>query len=77
MLPSLRFRLYSSLWVPTLDFLAFRMSLFLIFIWDFISADCNGEHSPRTLLVITGAILLNTVDYVSLKIFHARLTSWQ
>ena len=77
MLTSLRFGLYSSLWTFTLDFLAFYISLSLIFIWDFISADSHSEHFPRTLLVITVANLLNTVDNMSLKIFHARLTSWQ
>ena len=62
MLTPLSFRLYSCLWAFTLDFLAFHITLSLIFIWDFLSADSHGEHFPRTLLVITGANLLNTVN---------------
>ena len=77
MLTSFGFRLYSSLWAFTLDFLVFRISFSVKFIWDFISTDSYGEHFPRTLLLITGANLLNTVDNMSLNIFHARLTSWQ
>ena len=72
-LTSLRFRFYSSLWTFTLDFRAFRMSLSLVFIWDFISADSYGEYFPRSVVVITRANLLNTVDNMSLKIFHVRL----
>ena len=61
----------SSLWVFNLDFRAFRMSLSLIFIQDFILADIHIQHFPHALLVIIGANLLNAVSNMFLKILHA------
>ena len=72
MLTSLRFSLYSSLSAFTLGFLAFRMSLSLIFICDFISTDSHGQlflTRWQENLSLYNKTILHKRTYVYARIF--------